>query len=85
MRRRRQVVVEAPADVLRLRLAAVAPPRVLLRVRVERAEHVDQAELARAGCVIQARSSGRKPLFLRLPFQFFRSISWCAMLMSPTG
>jgi exodeoxyribonuclease-3 len=27
-------------------------------------------------CVSQARSSGRKPEFFRLPFQFFRSISW---------
>ena len=33
--------------------------------------------------VIQARSSGRKPEFFRLPFQFFRSISLCAMFQSP--
>jgi hypothetical protein len=52
-------------------------------MRVERAEHVDEAELLEQR-VIQARSSGRKPLFLRLPRQFLRSISLCAMLMSPT-
>ncbi len=34
--------------------------------------------------VIQARSSGRNPLFFWLPRQFFRSTSWCAMLTSPT-
>src|SRR5256885_2224468 len=42
--RRGQVVVDAPAHVLRPRLAAVAPPGVLLGVRVERTEHVDQAD-----------------------------------------
>src|SRR5436190_5905933 len=42
---RREVVVEPPADVLRPRLAAVAPPGVLLGMRVERAEDVDEAEL----------------------------------------
>jgi hypothetical protein len=34
---------------------------------VECAEHVHQAGPLRAGCVIQARSSGRKPLFFWLP------------------
>src|SRR5258705_5029662 len=34
-------------------------------------------------CVSQARSSGRKPEFLRLPRQFSRSISLCAMFQSP--
>src|SRR5947207_7875868 len=43
--RRREVIVKTPADVLRPRLAAVAPPGVLLRVRVEGAEHVDEADL----------------------------------------
>jgi hypothetical protein len=33
--------------------------------------------------VIQARSSGRKPEFFRLDFQFFRSISLWAMFQSP--
>src|SRR3970040_1432775 len=33
--------------------------------------------------VSQARSSGRKPEFLRLARQFFRSISWCARFQSP--
>jgi hypothetical protein len=32
---------------------------------------------------IQARSSGRKPEFFRLPFQFLRSISRWAMFQSP--
>jgi hypothetical protein len=52
-------------------------------MRVERAEHVDQAASS-SRRVIQARSSGRKPLFFWLPRQFLRSISWCAMLTSPT-
>src|SRR4029453_2476317 len=33
--------------------------------------------------VSQARSSGRKPEFFWLDFQFLRSISWCAMFQSP--
>src|ERR1700756_241259 len=41
--RRGEVVVEAPAHVLRPGLAAVAPPRVLLLLVVQGAEHVDQA------------------------------------------
>src|SRR5471032_1772289 len=35
------VVVDAPADVLGVGLAAVAPPRVLLFARIEAAVHVD--------------------------------------------
>jgi hypothetical protein len=43
------VVVQPPAHVLGPGLAAVAPPRVLLGLRVERAEHVDQPPSPAAG------------------------------------
>src|SRR5688572_11358891 len=39
------LVVDAPADVLLPSLAAVGPPGVLLRLRVQAPEHVDVAEL----------------------------------------
>src|SRR4051812_45963818 len=39
--RRRDLVVDAPADVLRPGLPAVRPPGVLVRLRVDSAEHVD--------------------------------------------
>src|SRR5260370_5689961 len=42
---RGDLVVDAPADVLRPRLAAVRPPGVLLRLGVEATEHVDEADL----------------------------------------
>src|SRR5215831_5754373 len=41
--RRRDLVVDAPADVLLPRLAAVRPPGVLPRARVDAAEHVHPA------------------------------------------
>src|SRR5262245_21881626 len=43
--RRRDLVVDAPADVLLPRLAAVRPPGVLPRARVDAAEHVHPADL----------------------------------------
>src|SRR2546423_184108 len=43
--RRRHLVVDAPADVLLPGLAAVRPPGVVLRVRIEPAEDVDEADL----------------------------------------
>ena len=43
--RSRDMVVDAPADVLRVRLPAVAPPSVLLLARVEAAMHVDKTHL----------------------------------------
>src|SRR4051812_15827891 len=43
--RRRDLVVDAPADVLRPGLAAVGPPGVLIGLRVEAAEDVDIAQL----------------------------------------
>src|SRR6185503_18132325 len=43
--RRGDLVVDAPADVLLPRLAAVRPPGVLLGLVVQLAEHVDEAEL----------------------------------------
>src|SRR5204862_4666673 len=42
---RRDLVVDAPADVLRPRLPAIRPPRVLPGSRVDTPEHVDEAEL----------------------------------------
>src|SRR5207249_3550680 len=41
--RRGDLVVDAPTDVLRPGLAAIRPPGVLLRPRVQAAEHVDPA------------------------------------------
>src|ERR1043165_5677209 len=43
--RGRDLVVEAPADVLLPRLAAVRPPGVLLRLVVQAAEDVDETHL----------------------------------------
>src|SRR5262245_18367681 len=43
--RRGDLLVEAASDVLLPRLAAVGPPGVLLGLRVQLAEHVDEAEL----------------------------------------
>src|SRR5258706_247729 len=43
--RRRDLVVDAPAHVLRPRLSAIGPPRVLPRPRVHAAEHVHPADL----------------------------------------
>src|SRR5690349_20425759 len=43
--RRGDLVVDAPADVLLPRLAAVGPPGVLLGSCVDGAEHVDEADL----------------------------------------
>src|SRR3954465_1462385 len=43
--RRRDLVIDAPADVLRIRLAAVRPPGVMPRIRVQPAEHTDEAGL----------------------------------------
>jgi hypothetical protein len=66
-------------------LAAVAPPGVALvgGVGLQVPVDVDQARARSSSLVIQALSSGRKPLFLRLLRQFFRSCSLCAMLTSP--
>src|SRR3954469_25324304 len=43
--RRRHLVVDAPPHILRPRLAAIRPPGVMAGVRVELAEHVDEADL----------------------------------------
>src|ERR1019366_3846137 len=48
--RRGEVIVEPPADVFCSRLATVAPPGVLLGMRVERAKDVDEAELLEQPC-----------------------------------
>src|SRR5712671_5188755 len=42
---RRDLVVDPPADVLRPALAAVGPPGVLVRLGVDAAEDVDEADL----------------------------------------
>src|SRR5882672_819944 len=47
---RRDLVVDAPADVLRIGAAAVRPPGVLLGVLVEAAKDVDEADLVEDAC-----------------------------------
>src|SRR5439155_24520159 len=48
--RRRDLIVDAPADVLRPRLATVRPPCVLLGLGVDPAEHIDIAQLLEYPC-----------------------------------
>src|SRR5258708_12560879 len=43
--RRRDLVVDAPADVLGVGAAAVRPPGVLIRLLVQAPEHIDEADL----------------------------------------
>src|SRR5579864_7465537 len=43
--RRRDLIIDPPPDVLRIRLASIAPPRVLLRAWIERAEYVDVTDV----------------------------------------
>ena len=40
-----QEIVDAPADVLLARVEAIAPPRILHRVRVEMAERIGKARI----------------------------------------
>src|SRR5437868_12168650 len=39
------LIIDAPADILGPRRAAIRPPRVLLGTRIDATEHVDEAEL----------------------------------------
>ena len=69
-------------------LLAQAWPRALHQVYwsgwVLRVRNTSTRPMSFNSIVIQARSSGVKPLFFWLLFQLRKSISWCAMLMSPT-
>ena len=67
---------------------AQAWPRLLhqvycSRARVDARRNTSTSRASSNTRVSQARSSGRKPEFFWLPFQFFRSISLCAMFQSP--
>src|SRR4030095_3160616 len=44
------LVVDAPAHVVRPRFAPVGPPRVLLRARIDFAEDVDEAQVVEYAC-----------------------------------
>src|SRR5688572_17846195 len=59
--RRGDLVVDAPADVLLPRLAAVRPPRVLIGLVVQLAEHIDETQLvedARQPCALLGQEAG---------------------------
>src|SRR5450830_123735 len=78
------MVVDPPSNIICPGLSAVTPPRVGFcgGIRVQSAETSTQPCSSNKR-VSHARSSGKKPEFFWLLFQFFKSISLWAMFQSP--
>ena len=80
---RDDLIVDAPADVVGARGAAVRPPGVFDRVGLAARGSCRPSRAALNSRSSQARSSGRQPEFFWFDVQFLMSLRVCTMFQSP--